>query len=77
MESSGRPKSRRVIAHHRGEVRGDDWEVHSAYGQSYPRLIATLEDVRRSGEQFTVEVLKINAGFLQQTRIVCSEGGAR
>ena len=41
----------------------DDWDVHSAYGQSYPRLTVTQEDMRRSGEQFTIEVLKLGAGF--------------
>jgi hypothetical protein len=41
----------------------DDWDVHSAYGQSYPRVTVTLEDMRRSGEQFTIEVLKLDAGF--------------
>jgi len=41
----------------------DDWDVHSAYGQSYPRLTVMLEDMRRSGEHFTIEVLKLDAGF--------------
>ncbi len=53
-----------------------DWDVHSAYGQSYPRLTVTLEDMRRSGEQFTIEVLKLDAGF-QQIRLGRREEGAR
>ena len=28
----------------------DDWEVYNAYGQSYPKLVVTLEDMQRSGE---------------------------
>jgi hypothetical protein len=41
----------------------DDWEVHNACGQSYPKLLVTLEDMQRSGEKFTIEVLKLKAGF--------------
>jgi hypothetical protein len=36
----------------------NDWEVHNAYGQSYPKLVVTLEDMQRSGDEFTID-----AGF--------------
>jgi len=41
----------------------DDWKVHNAYGQSYPKLVVTLEDMQRSGEEFTAEVIYLDAGF--------------
>ena len=41
----------------------DDWQVHNAYGQNYTRLLVTLEDMQRSGEQFTIEVLNLDATF--------------
>jgi hypothetical protein len=41
----------------------DDWQIHDAYGQSYPKLAVTLEDMHRSGEEFTIEVLRLDAGF--------------
>ena len=41
----------------------DEWAVHNAYGQSYPRITVTLHDMQRSGEQFTDDVLNLRAGF--------------
>jgi hypothetical protein len=41
----------------------DDWDVHSACGQSYPRLTVMLEDMQGGGEQFTIEVPNLDAGF--------------
>jgi len=41
----------------------DDWEVHNACGQSYPKLLITLDDMQRSGENFSIEVLKLKGGF--------------
>ena len=63
MESSGRRKFDAFSGIIEAKYERDDWDVHSAYGQSYPRLTVTLEDMRCSGEQFTIEVLKLDAGF--------------
>jgi hypothetical protein len=41
----------------------DEWEVHNAYGQSYPKLVLTLEDMQQSGFEFSIEVLNLDAGF--------------
>jgi hypothetical protein len=41
----------------------DDWSIHNAYGQSYPRMIVTLDDMNSSGETFTADVHKLKAGF--------------
>jgi hypothetical protein len=41
----------------------DDWEVHNAFGQSYPKMVVTQEDMRRSGEMFTIKALGLDAGF--------------
>lgn len=30
----------------------DDWPIYNTMGQSYPKITITLEDMRRSGEQF-------------------------
>lgn len=43
---------KRIIA---GKFERDDWDVCNAYKQ---RLRVTLEDMQRSGEEFTIEVLK-------------------
>jgi hypothetical protein len=40
-----------------------EWQVHSAFGQSNPRLVVTEEDMRRSGDEFTIDVLNLDAGF--------------
>lgn len=37
--------------------------VYSAYGQTFPRVDITLEDMERSCEQFTADVLKPEAAF--------------
>jgi hypothetical protein len=37
--------------------------VHNTSGQSFPKLIITLEDMQRSGQEFTIEVLNLDAGF--------------
>jgi hypothetical protein len=42
---------------------GDDWLPHDAAGQTYPRMLVTLEDMRRCGTEFTAEVLNLNAGY--------------
>lgn len=41
-----------------------DRSTHDAYGQSYPRVDVTLEDMQRSGEKFTDDVLKLKAEFV-------------
>ena len=37
--------------------------AYSGYGQTFPRLDVTLEDMQQSGEQFTADVLKPEAAF--------------
>ncbi|MGA2314633.1 MAG: hypothetical protein ABSF87_20135 [Xanthobacteraceae bacterium] len=51
---------RRIIEAKFGD---DDWKVHNTLGQSYPKITVTLEDMQRSGEQFTAEVINLGAGF--------------
>jgi hypothetical protein len=34
-----------------GKFERDEWEVHKRLGQSYPRILVTLEDMRGSGER--------------------------
>jgi hypothetical protein len=41
----------------------DDWEIYSAYGQNYPKIVITLEDIERSGPKLTISVLDLDAGF--------------
>ena len=38
-----------------GKFERDEWEVEKRLGQSYPRMLITLEDMQRSGEQFKAE----------------------
>jgi len=38
-----------------GKYERDEWEAHNSQGQSYPRVLVTLEDMERSGEQLTAE----------------------
>ena len=38
-----------------GKFERDEWEIEKRLGQSYPRMLITLEDMQRSGEQFTAE----------------------
>lgn len=40
-----------------------DRSTYDAYGQSYPRVDVTLEDMRRSGETFGDDVLGLKAEF--------------
>lgn len=41
-----------------------DWQVHTTpWGQSFPKLVLTLQDMQGSGEVFTIEVLNLDAGF--------------
>lgn|ERR1700730_11572011 len=30
----------------------DDWPIYNTLGQSYPKITVTLDDMKRSGEQF-------------------------
>jgi hypothetical protein len=50
----------RIVAanYSRGQV-----GVYSSCGQTFPRVDITLEDMERSGEQFTADVLKLEAAF--------------
>jgi hypothetical protein len=41
----------------------DEWEFYSAHGENYPRIVVTFEDMKRSGQQFTISVLDLDAGF--------------
>src|SRR5476651_887211 len=42
--------------------------VYDAFGQSYPRIDVTLDDMQSSGEEFTAEVLKVKAMSEAMTR---------
>jgi hypothetical protein len=33
----------------------DDWDLYGAYGQSYPKIVVTLEDMQRSGYPFSMD----------------------
>jgi hypothetical protein len=46
-----------------GKFERDQWDVHTRLGQIYPRVLVMLEDMQRSGEQLTAEVLNLDAGF--------------
>jgi hypothetical protein len=50
-----------------GKFNRDEWDVHNAFKQSYPKIVLTLEDLRQSGEKLTIEVLDIDAGFRPRT----------
>jgi hypothetical protein len=41
----------------------DEWDVYSARGQSYPKIVITLQDMQRSGYPFSMGVLALRAGF--------------
>lgn len=45
----------------------DDWDVHNAFKQSYPKIVVTLEDLRRSDEKLTIGVLNLDAGFRRRS----------
>jgi hypothetical protein len=41
----------------------DERSTYDAYGQSYSRVDVTLDDMQRSGQKFTDDVLKLKAEF--------------
>jgi hypothetical protein len=41
----------------------DDWDVYTGYGQSYPKIIITLQDMQRSKYPFSMSVLDLRSGF--------------
>ena len=41
----------------------DDWEIFNSFGHSYPKIVVTLEDMRRSGYPFTIDVLDLKSGW--------------
>jgi hypothetical protein len=45
----------------------DDWQPRNAFRQSYPELLITLDDMRRSPEKFTMDVLDLDASFWRKT----------
>jgi hypothetical protein len=41
-----------------------DWQLHSTpWGQSFPKLIITLEDMQSGGQEFNIEVLNLDGKF--------------
>jgi hypothetical protein len=44
-----------------GKFERDEWEMHNSLGQSYPRVLITLEDMQRCGEQLTAELHDLDA----------------
>jgi hypothetical protein len=46
-----------------GKYERDEWEVHNSQGQSYPRVLVTLEDMQGCGEQLTAEARDLDARF--------------
>jgi hypothetical protein len=50
------------------EYERDDWEVHNAFRQSYPKLDITLADMRASGQELTIEVLSLDASGARASR---------
>ena len=45
-----------------GKYERDEWETHNSDGQSYPRVLVTLEDMERCGEELTAEVRDLHVG---------------
>jgi hypothetical protein len=45
-----------------GKFERDEWEMHNSLGQSYPRMLITLEDIERCGEQLTLADLDVRKG---------------
>ena len=45
-----------------GKYERDEWEAHNSQGQSYPRVLVTLEDLERCGEELTAEVRDLHVG---------------
>lgn len=60
VAESNRAAFEKIIAakYERGER-----STYDAYGQSYPLVVVTLEDMQGSGETFTDDVLKLKAEF--------------
>jgi hypothetical protein len=50
-----------------GKFERDEWEFYERYGQRYPKIVVTLEDMRRTGAKFTINVLYLDAGFRPQS----------
>jgi hypothetical protein len=41
-----------------------DWELYNTlWGQSFPKIVITLEDMQSSGKEFTMDVLNLDAEF--------------
>jgi len=41
-----------------------DWQLHTTpWGQSFPKLVITLEDMQSSGQEFNIEVLNLDGKF--------------
>ena len=38
-----------------GKFERDEWEMQETLGRNHPRMLITLEDMQRSGEQFKAE----------------------
>jgi hypothetical protein len=36
-----------------------DWDVHDSYGQNYPLILITLDDMQRSADRFTANGLSL------------------
>lgn len=41
----------------------DDWMIYSIRGRVLPRLVVTLQDMESSTEDFSIDVLDLDAGF--------------
>jgi len=39
-----------------GKFERDEWEMQETLGRNHPRMLITLEDMQRSGEEFTAKV---------------------
>jgi hypothetical protein len=46
-----------------GKFERDEWEFVEKHGHHYPRIVVTLEDIRQSGAQLTIDVFNLDAGF--------------
>ena len=55
------PVDRRIIIEEK--FARHDWTSYKASGQSYPKMIITLQDMQRSGYQFSMDVLDVKADF--------------
>jgi hypothetical protein len=61
VAESNRPAFEKVIA---AKYERGDRSTYEAYGHSYPSILVTLEDMERSGEKFTDDVLSLKAKFV-------------